>query len=137
MPVPMVIAGAVIGSAVVSALSNIYQTKKTSDVYDKAYNYNYGFQTGAYSENQRYFEDYIRRHHLGGRTIKYPYRTGYLYDMSKMYTAIAGLNANKVNRMMSYVNGANNIVRGVSMSTLYNNTYVPKQTKPSTMYGWY
>lgn len=46
-----------------------------------------GYYNGAYHENRRFWNDYIRAHHLGNRKIRYPYRTGYYYNMSALQNA--------------------------------------------------
>lgn len=136
MVVPLVIAGAIVGSAVVSAIAQMYTTYKSTGEYDKAYNYTNAFYNGASAENERYFEDYIRKHHISNRDIRYPYRTGYNFDMSKVLTSNAGLNANSYNRYNSIVQGGSRVV-GAGASGYRIAGIGPYRGKPITdvMYG--
>lgn len=45
------------------------------------------FYRGAYNENKMFWYEYRRRHHILDRPIKYPYRTGYNYDLSALQNA--------------------------------------------------
>lgn len=62
------------------ARSNYKAVKKAADYQTRFYN-------GSYRENRRFWADYIRTHHLEHRRIRYPYRTGYNYNLSPLYSA--------------------------------------------------
>lgn len=99
LPAPLVIAAAAMGAAsLIQNGWNIYSTYKRTSGYDRAYNYTLDYHKGYNAENTRYWENYIRRHHLDRRTVLYPYRTGMNYDLSRMYSAEANINANKYAR---------------------------------------
>lgn len=117
MPVPLVVAGALLAASAIGAAWNIYQTDQTTKLQDKTYTYTRDFQRGYYDENSRFWNDYIRLHHLENRKIMYPYRTGYNYDLSKMYTADRNLDINSLNRTGSIVRGFTGM--GSSAAYLY------------------
>lgn len=77
-------AGALVGTTLVGGLvsySNYKATKRATDYTEAYYN-------GAYRENLKYWSDYRRAHHWSrNREIRYPYRTGYEYNLSGMYNA--------------------------------------------------
>lgn len=118
LALPFLIAAAMLTSALIDGAWNIYQTDQVTKEQDKAYNQISTYQKGYYDENTRYFSEYIRRHHLEGREIVYPYRTGFNYDLSKMYSADANLVNNSLNRTGSYVRALTGGARAGSY--LYN-----------------
>lgn len=64
------------------ARQNYRAVKKASDYTERFYN-------GYRRENFRYWQDYIKSHHLQNRVYRYPYRTGYYYNLSSVYSARA------------------------------------------------
>lgn len=114
MPFPLIAVAAIASSALINGAWNAYQTHQSTYASDKAYAFRSSYELGASLENRRFWSDYIRRHHLEGREILYPYRTGYNYDLSKMYTADAALVNNRLNRTGSIVTGLTSGARGVS-----------------------
>lgn len=77
-------AGALVGTTIVGGLvsySNYKSTKQATD-------YAQDFYNGSYKENLRFWSDYRRAHHWNPRReIRYPYRTGYNYNLQGMYNA--------------------------------------------------
>lgn len=105
MAAPLVLAAMVLGSTILQNAWNIYGTYKTTELKDQQLRYTRDYQGAFYNENTRFWNDYIKRHHLEKRQIMYPYRTGFNYDLSKMYSAERDLDINSFNRKSSIVNG--------------------------------
>lgn len=84
MPIPYAAAAAVAGTSLVgylTARSNYRSTKKAVDYAEE-------FYSGYNRENSRFWADYRRAHHWSSRRqIKYPYRTGYYYNLSSLQNA--------------------------------------------------
>lgn len=105
MALPVVLAGLIVASALGkiigtgASIYGTYESTKNTDVVNE-YMKNYGM--GYYEENNRFWNDYIQRHHLGGRTIKYPYRLGMEYNLSSVYGAEASLKNNELSRNLSW-----------------------------------
>lgn len=95
------IAGMILASVLMSSIGNIYTTDRSTKAHDKQYRWIESYQNGAFEENARYFNDYMVKHHIANRAIKYPYRAGYNYDLSKLYGAQAGLYSNALYRANS------------------------------------
>lgn len=105
MALPVVLAGLLVASALgrmISTGAGIYQTYETTKNADKVNEYGLNFGRGYYAENTRFWNDYIRRHHLEGREIKYPYRSGYIYNQSGIYSAESALQNNEISRNLAW-----------------------------------
>lgn len=105
MALPAVLAGLILAGAIGRVISTgvgIYETHETTKNADKVNEYNLEYGKGYYDENTRFWNDYIQRHHLGGRSIRYPYRTGFEYDRSRIYSPEAFLKNNEINRNLSW-----------------------------------
>lgn len=120
LPFP-VIAAAVAAPAVVAAVSalvegiwNIYATEETTSNNDRVADYNVQYQTGALYENEKYFDRYIRAHHIQNREIMFPYRTGYNYNLGSLYSNEAALSNNAIARQGSWVTAFTRGARGFS-----------------------
>lgn len=124
-------------SELVSSGFNIYSTNETTSANDRYQNYVNAFYNGAMRENERYWANYIHKHHLDSRQILYPYRTGYNFDASKIYSSDSAMVGNQYNRAGSYVNGGTRVIKsgafgyGVSM----RDRYVPGKKNIDVMYG--
>lgn len=102
---------ALVAISAVQAGYNIYSTDRTTKASDAYNSYLSQFYGGKASETQRFFEDYIRKHHLQGREIRYPYRSGLVADYSKVLGAASSSAANRYGRYGSYVNGAASVAK--------------------------
>lgn len=106
MVVPL-LAGLVVASAIgklIGAGASIYQTYESTKESDKANRYVEGYSSGYRDENERYWQQYIARHHLGNREVVYPYRTGYNYNLASLYSSQAAQRNNELARNMSWFN---------------------------------
>ena len=112
MPIPLIALGIMAGASAVGALYQAYATDKQTRASDVAYQYSADYSRAFYGENDRFWADYIRLHHLGDREIKYPYRLGMNPDMTKLFMADAHLTGNEWMRRAGYVNGGASAVRG-------------------------
>lgn len=132
MPVPF-IAVAIAASAAISAvqaLYNAYSTKKSTEAQDNALRYQADYANSFADNTALYASDYISRHHLQGRTIKYPYVTNMVANYSGYQSAVARLYANDRARRASYYNagfsGTRSALNGYSGYTWYRqSTYRP------------
>lgn len=120
MALPVALAGLIVAGAlgrIASTMAGIYQTQETTRNADFVNNYGVNYGNGYWNENARYWDDYIRRHHLGSREIKYPYRTGYEYNLSGLYSAQMSLRNNEINRNLSWFRllGGGGIGQGPSL----------------------
>lgn len=105
MALPVALAGLIVAGAIGRIIStgiSIYQTQETTKNADVANQYMVDYSSGYYDENTRFWNDYIQRHHLGGREIKYPYRSGYNYNLSSLYTGQMALKNNELSRDLSW-----------------------------------
>lgn len=105
MALPAVLAGLIVAGAIgriISTSAGIYQTQESTKNADYVNKYGVEYASGYRDENTRYWNDYIRRHHLDGRQIRYPYRTGYEYNLSQLYSSQMSLRNNELNRNMSW-----------------------------------
>lgn len=105
MALPVALAGLIVAGAIGRIIStgiSIYQTQETTKNADVANQYMVDYSSGYYDENSRFWNDYIQRHHLGGREIKYPYRSGYNYNLSSLYTGQMALKNNELSRDLSW-----------------------------------
>lgn len=105
MALPVALAGLIVAGAIGRIIStgiSIYQTQETTKNADVANQYMVDYSSGYYDENSRFWNDYIQRHHLGGREIKYPYRSGYNYNLSSLYTGQMALKNNELSRELSW-----------------------------------
>lgn len=97
-------------SSLVSAGFDIYSTNETKKASDRALDFSNAFYSGAWVENDRFWKNYIHKHHLEGRQILYPYRSGFNYDANRLYNAQSNLVANDYARMRSVVGGATHVI---------------------------
>lgn len=135
IPIIQIVA-AMVAMQGVSTAFDIFSTHQTTKASDQAARYTQDFYNGSFTENSRFWQDYIRKHHLEGREIKYPYRTGMNYNMSQLYGSESALTSNRYARYGSYVHGANNMVKSVGYPMMFRgNTYVPKKNYTDVMYG--
>lgn len=82
---------------------NVYSTGQTTKANDFQNRYTQQFY-GAYgSESADYMLRYIRAHHLQGRQLRYPIRSGLSPNLSALYGADARLVSNRYARAGSYV----------------------------------
>lgn len=70
-----------------SAGVGLYTAHRYSRAVNRVSDYQTRFYGGAYAENRRFFERYRRLHHIQHRAIRYPYRTGYTYNLSQLQNA--------------------------------------------------
>ena len=106
MVAPLVLlAAGMLGTSILSAGWNIYDTTRRSDSAKSIYDYTSNFYQGAYDENNRFFADYLRKHHIEDRKIRYPYRAGYYYNLSGLYNSQYNLKSLEWNKQTSWVNG--------------------------------
>lgn len=133
MPFP-IIAVAIGAAAAASAGWNIYQTHKSTEKSDEILDYTGEFYRGHYQENTNFWQEYIRRHHLQNRSIKYPYRTGYNFNRASIMSADAGLYNNELNRYGSYFRAGST---ALGLAGLYrpSNTYKSNPNYTDVMYG--
>jgi len=73
--------------AAASGVASLYAAKQNYRATRRLVHYQTRYYTGAYRENQKFWEDYVRRHHLENRVLRYPYRRGYYYNLSALYGA--------------------------------------------------
>lgn len=105
MVLPVALAGLIVAGAIgklISTGAGIYQTYESTKNADVVNEYGVNYGKGYYEENSRFWNDYIRRHHLQERQVKYPYRTGYEYNLSGLYSSEMALRNNELNRNMSW-----------------------------------
>lgn len=98
-------------ASIIDWIWSVYSTQQSTAASDRALEYTKNYVSGAYRENTRYWDDYVKRHHLEKREIMYPYRTGFNYDLSKVYTSDARLVSNDMARTGTYVYGATSTAR--------------------------
>lgn len=110
MVVPVALVATLAASTALSTAMQIYGTEKSTRASDLAYQYSSNYELGRMMENERYFKDYLRAHHIEHRSIKYPYRTGYEYNQSRYYQNKSHLLGNSVNRQSAYVGGISNVL---------------------------
>lgn len=125
MALPVALAGLIVAGAVgriVSTMAGIYQTQETTRNADFVNNYGVNYGSGYYNENSRYWDDYIGRHHLSNRQIRYPYRSGYEYNLSSLYSAQMSLRNNEINRNLSWFRllGGGGLGQGPSLYRGFN-----------------
>lgn len=88
----------------ISAGASIYETYQKTENSDEVNRYVQNYSSGYREENERFWQQYIARHHLQNREILYPYRTGYNYNLADLYSSNAALNNNQLSRNMSWFN---------------------------------
>lgn len=101
-------------SSLVEGIWNIYATEETTSNNDRVAAYNQQYQLGALYENQKYFDRYIRAHHIQNREIMFPYRTGYNFNLGSLYSSEATLANNAIARQGSWVTAFTRGARGFS-----------------------
>lgn len=111
------------GASAIGAFYQAYATDQSTRASDEYYRYQKDYSSAFYGENDRFWADYIRAHHLGNREIKYPMRLGMYPDMSKLYQAGVHLTGNQWMRRAGYVNAGASAVRGTTFigGRLYEN----------------
>lgn len=105
MPIPLILGAALVGISAIEAIYNIYSTQKTTEASDQQAEYVKQYQMAAEAENARFYGDYIRAHHLEKRMIKYPYRSGVVYNETSLRNASVNQLYNEYSRYGSYVHG--------------------------------
>lgn len=138
MVAPLVLAGIFLAAAAIDSMYNVYSSHESKNAANKANSYIADYTNGAMAENSRYFEDYIRKHHLSGRDIKYPYRTGMNYNASALYGAEYSNRLADLNLYGSYVHGGTSIARaGAGGYYMANRMYRPGKNSNinDVMYG--
>lgn len=108
MVAPLVVPALFLLSSLIMGGIDIYSSMQTTSANDRVQNYVNDFYSGAQLENKKYFDDYIRRHHLTEREIKYPYRVGMNFDASKIYSSGSNLVSNEYRRIGSIAHGIGN-----------------------------
>ena len=108
MAVPVALVAFAVASAL-SAVSTIYSTEVNTRSQDAVSQYTSGYELGAMLENERYFKDYLAKHHIADRGIKYPYRTGVNFNQSRYFKAEANIMGNKASRLSAYTRGASSL----------------------------
>lgn len=102
VPVLAALVGLAALGKMINSVAGVYGTYKQTENSDRVYDYSLNYAKGYYSENDRYWQQYISRHHLQNREILYPFRTGYHYNLSNLYSAQAGLDNNQLSRNLSW-----------------------------------
>lgn len=134
MPVPLV-ALAAIGIGAAMSAWQIYQTDQSTKANDEVLRYTNDFYSGAERENNQFWQEYIRRHHLEGRQIMYPYRTGFEFNRAPLLSSEAGLYSNSLSRQGSYVYGVGRTAIGGLYAYRTPQYSPPNRPVPETMYG--
>lgn len=125
--IPILLAAAFLAMSAIDSGYNIYSTNKTTKASDRYNDYVGQFYGGKMAENTAYFDRYIRAHHLDPKDIKFPYRTGMIFDQSKLYQSKASMVSNEMARTGSYVHGATSVGRSAATgASLYNNYNKPR-----------
>lgn len=106
--IPIALAGVAIGSAAYSA----YRTWESTKASDKKADQTINYQLGAFYENSQYWQDYKRN---TGKSPKYPYRSGSVYDLSSLY----GAEAQKINNSLARDTSIANVGTTTAYSGLY------------------
>ena len=139
MVAPLVALGvAYLGLTVAQSLYNVYNTDRSTKLSDDYYNYTSDYNLGAMYENQNYWQNYLKAHHIQNRDIKYPYRTGYYYNASTLYSARAGFETNNYARQSAWVTGGINAARsgaGLGFAHYKQPGYKKTNYTPSNMYA--
>lgn len=82
------VAPLVAGAILASALANIGLSYSDYKAVQRQSDYITGYNRDYQIENARFFHDYKVAHHWSDRReIRYPYRSGYIYNMSNVYGA--------------------------------------------------
>lgn len=121
-----VMAVAVGVTSLISALTAISNYNATESAID----YEKDFYGGAYLENKRFWDDYRRAHGWNSkRQIKYPYRTGYNYNLSALQNA-----------GVREVSAKNSVYRSLASGIVpfgfyRGGGYSSRNNYPSVMYG--
>lgn len=105
MALPIALAGLIVAGAIgriISTSAGIYQTYETTKYADNVNNYGVYYGSKYKQENDRFWDDYVQRHHLERRDVRYPLRSGYEYNLSSLYSSQMALKTNEVNRNMSW-----------------------------------
>ena len=108
LPVVALLAGLAVAGGLFGAgraylgVEQINRQTAISDTYNRYLN---GFYRGQMHENSAYWNRYIRSHGLEGREIRYPYRTGYLFNQSGILSSGNALSLNELQRHYALWNG--------------------------------
>lgn len=70
-----------------SAAAGLFTAARYKRYADRLSNYQQEFYGNYAAENVRYWDRYRRLHHIQHRPVRYPYRTGYNYDLSRLQNA--------------------------------------------------
>lgn len=97
--------------SIIDSLFDLASTEIVTRNTDVATRYSADYSRAFYAENDRFWNDYIRAHHLEGREIKYPYRTGFIPDKTRLYTSESQLQNNVVARSRSLGSLGSSIAR--------------------------
>lgn len=141
IPIPIILLAISAASSAISALYSAYSTDKATEQSDRSAQYQADYSSALYSENETFWADYIRRHHLEGRTIKYPYRTGLVPNMSALYGAEATLTTNDILRSQAWANAGSRVVSAGASTGAASGVYSQYRNRPikdsdiSRMYG--
>lgn len=101
-PVIAALVGLAALGKIASAAAGVYSTYESTANLDRVNSYSRDFSKGYYDENTRFWDQYISRHHLKNREILYPYRSGFNYNLSNMYSSEASLANNELSRNTSW-----------------------------------
>lgn len=131
---PIVILGAIAAAEIIDKGWNVYATNQTTKANDVQNKYLQGFYGAYASESADYLSRYIRAHHLQGRPLRYPIRTGLSPNLSALYGADARLVANKYARAGSYVKFGTGVSRSMGFGRI-GLGYIPQKNYTNSMYG--
>ena len=108
LPIVALLAGLALTGGILSAgraYTSVEQTNKQTSISDVYNSYLNDFYRGKMNENTDYWTRYIYAHGLEGRQIRYPYRTGYLFNQSGLIGSAGSLASNDLQRHYAMVNG--------------------------------
>lgn len=108
LPVVALLAGLALSGGLFSAArayTSVEQTNRQTEISDVYNRYLNAFYGGKMNENTDYWTRYIRAHGLEGRQIRYPYRTGHLFNQSGLIGSAGALASNDLQRHYAMVNG--------------------------------
>lgn len=139
IPLIPILLGAMIGTQVQSTAVDLYNNNRVQQASDLTAQFQRDFYQGSFNENTRFWNDYIRRHHLSDRAIRYPYRTGYNFNLTGLYDAERIFTSNDALRLGSYFTGASRIANagGFSYYMYHRLPYrgSPPNARTDMMYG--
>lgn len=144
--VPLVLAALMLALTAADVGYNVYSTNKTTKASDEVNKYLGEFYGGQLQENMAFWDRYIRAHHLEGRQIRFPYRTGMNFNEKGILNADFGSLYNQYARYGSYVHGATSLGKSAGYGYYFATRPTPafvknknmlsvNQTKLSDFYG--